>query len=244
MASPRSLPSVQTLLAVASVTLIAFARPAAGFTGGNHDKATVPAVAGRVSAEAVKVITDANRAVDEGPYHGGDHFDRNPGRTSFQAFQNGAAVFRAKRAAATDSLRAGNADAGLRLVGETLHTLQDLFSHSNCVDMTDAEQAALLAALDDPSLPLPEGLQLTGYDPDAFGFARFNPSGDTYEHGLYWGKHKDNSYAGQGRRKITRDGVTRTAFEWAMEAAQRASTQLVDDIYLGLRPVLPGALPR
>ena len=153
-----SLPCIGPVLmisALASVLLISLAPPALAFTGGKHAEATAPAVRGRVCEDAAKVITDANKAVDKGPYHGGDHFDRNPGQTDSLAFQNGAAVFRARRDAALAAVSAGDAEAALESLGQALHTLQDLFSHSNYVEMTDADQAAVRAALDDPTLPVP-----------------------------------------------------------------------------------------
>ena len=67
--------------------------------------------------------------------------------------------------------------------------------------------------------------------------------GKVYDHGLYLGKHKDNSWSGDGPREITRDKVTgnivpkntpgsetKTAFEWAKEAAKKHSQELIDQI--------------
>ncbi|MCJ7561096.1 hypothetical protein MUO79_10850 [Candidatus Bathyarchaeota archaeon] len=67
--------------------------------------------------------------------------------------------------------------------------------------------------------------------------------GKVYDHGLADGKHKDNSWSGDGPREITRDektgeivpkntpgSVTKTAFEWAMEEAKKHSKELIDQI--------------
>ena len=76
--------------------------------------------------------------------------------------------------------------------------------------------------------------------------------GKPYDHGLCSGKHKDkkpgeswycpNSNSGDGARPITRNvngvPVTQTAFDWAMEAAQQQSTELINQIIAAVGPDL------
>jgi len=230
MSSRRFVTGILAAVATAAALLALSAGPSRAFSGGNHAEATKPALAGRTSADAAEAITNANKAVDSGPYSGADHFDRNPGKTDAQAFQDAAANFRKKRDDAIAEMKACHTENALKLIGEALHILQDFYSHSNYVDMNAAEQAACEAALKDPAKPLPAGLKLTGYDNSGTGTGKYNPKGDTYEHGLYWGHHKDTASTGDGNRNITKGGVTKTAFEWAMEAAKKASKDLIDEI--------------
>jgi hypothetical protein len=104
-------------------------------------------------------------------YNGAHHFDRNTEATtqadlqsqSKTAFINGALYIQQQRAwflgnltVCTDATR----NLGLDALGRALHALADFFAHSNFVDLSLADQAAALNALNDPSLQPPNTLEL------------------------------------------------------------------------------------
>jgi len=268
-------------LVLASVLVWSAILPVAGaFSPGNHDDATQPALDCRVSPDAMEAIKQANKAVDDDPnYDPTEHFDRDPTKTSDQCFRESVKHVQAKKAEAIAAINGCHTEAAIKAIGEALHKIQDFYAHSNYVDLSVADQKTLRDAFENPDImdavkvPLPNNLRLAAYinwgkdSPDSYNPSLgWNPSlipgfipevdprdGKPYDHGLYWGKHKDKAPVigpfgvdltpGDGGREITRDGVTgeivpkntpggvtKTAYEWAMEAAKKHSQELIDQI--------------
>lgn len=246
-----SLRGAWSAFVLAIVWLALIACSASAFSGSNHDRATGAALKGLVSPDALEAIKKANKAVDDPkrPYSGADHCDRNPGVDDATAFKNAARRVRDLKKQAIDAMLGCGTEDALKAIGEALHTIQDFYSHSNFVFLTDGEQSAARAAFDDPdkpNKPVPKSLRLTGYDGDPSKplYDRFNPKDkdgkrDPYPHGLEWGRHLDKGplhrplrrlTPGDGAKPVTRNGVTRPAFEWAMEAAQKQCRDFTNDI--------------
>jgi hypothetical protein len=244
-----------------------FLSPTWAYNAVNHDRATDPALAGRVSADAMEAIKKANKAVDDDPnYDPRAHFDRDPTKTSDQCFRESVKHVQDKKAEAIALIKACNNESALKAIGEALHAIQDFYAHSNYVDLTDAEQKTLRDAFENPDImdaakvALPGNLRLAAYYGkwSKYGWDAYNPSSwgnpklipgfieekdprdqEPFDHGLIWGKHKDvkpregpffSPNPGDGSRKITRNGVTKTAFDWSMEAAQKHSKEFIDQI--------------
>jgi len=106
-------------------------------------------------------------------YRPAHHFDRNePANCAgcetkhAEAFLRGAQYAAEEKALAVAGLKkeqgktAGDA---IEAVGHGLHALQDLFSHSNIVDLSATDLEAVKEALKNTSAP-PKALKLTGYD--------------------------------------------------------------------------------
>jgi hypothetical protein len=225
------------------------------FSAENHDAINDKAFENKsLSKDAQEAIKRENNKVDssEGSslgianknYKPEHHFDRNPSQTNKEAFRKGTEYVRQKKQEAINAIKKctkEGVEEAIAAMGQALHAIQDFYSHSNYVDLSTANQADLRKAFDDPKQKIPEDLKLTGYDPNASNpYKAFNPKGDDYPHGLYWGRHKDcapvtgafgvDLTPGDGGKKITRDEVTKTKFQWAKEAAEKHSGEFIEQI--------------
>ena len=93
-------------------------------------------------------------------YNASHHFDRHPDVTNQVAFLRSLSLIQKQRSQIVSLICAKQNTQALQLLGRTLHTLQDFFSHSNYVEG---------AGLGPNRLPssMPQGLKLTSYDPSA-----------------------------------------------------------------------------
>lgn len=227
-------------------------QPAHAFNESSHNAINDTALAGKgLSKDAQNKIKAENLKVDssEGSsfgiankdnYKPEHHFDRNPGTNNEDAFKNGAAYVRKKKQDAIDAINKctlAGVEEALAHIGQALHAIQDFYAHSNYVDLAVGDQADLRKAFDDPNQSIPNTVKLTGYDPDATTtIAAFNPPppDDDYPHGLFSGRHKDSKPGfltpGDGAKKITKGAVTKTAYAWAKEAAEKHSGEFIDEI--------------
>ncbi|MFN8177406.1 MAG: hypothetical protein U0167_05730 [bacterium] len=99
-------------------------------------------------------------------YRAEHHFDRGRGATHAEAFRAGAGYLREERRLALNAAAEGTrAEAILRL-GRALHALQDLFSHSDFVDLPPEDQRDCLLALWDSTEVVPGSLRLTAFFPN------------------------------------------------------------------------------
>jgi hypothetical protein len=250
--------------------------PLRAFDGPGHDKATDGSIPG-VSSDAMEQFKNANKATDFGPYNPADHFVRPPDQTSKQAFKNGVRNVQSLKARAITAIQACNTEEAFQLIGQALHAIQDFYAHSNYVDLSDADQAKLLALFEKDAgtitdADIPNDLRLCAYYPvpdpvlgadanpqsynptssnwfwggkgylDANGIPVIierdpRPGGDNglYDHGLWSGKHKDNEPGllgtpGDGARSITRGTETKSAWQWAQDAARAHSLAFVNSI--------------
>lgn len=80
-----------------------------------------------------------------GDYRPGDHFDRNEDERSAEAFVRGLEALAIQRRQAVQALGRGDVESALRALGRGLHGLQDSYSHSNVIDLSEADQRLVLA---------------------------------------------------------------------------------------------------
>ncbi len=100
-------------------------------------------------------------------YRSSNHFDRDPSKSSEQAFNEAAFFVRTEREKIVAFCKAGNESAALASLGRVLHAVQDMISHSNLIDLTEGQRTAALAAVWDESKAVPAEIKLTAYDPKA-----------------------------------------------------------------------------
>ncbi|OGU10466.1 MAG: hypothetical protein A2W29_04550 [Gemmatimonadetes bacterium RBG_16_66_8] len=252
--------------------------PLHAFDGSGHDQATDGSIPG-VSSDAMEQFKNANKATDspEGEPNPADHFDRPPNQTSKQAFKNGVRNVQALKAAAISAIQACNTELAFQLIGQALHAIQDFYAHSNFVDLSDADQAKLVALFEKDAdtitdADIPNDVRLCAYYPIPNYLDRpdlnprsYNPSSsnwlyggkgylesigmtviierdprpgaenDFYDHGWVDGKHKDvepilGKAPGDGARNITRGTETKSAWQWAQDAARAASLAFINSI--------------
>ena len=92
------------------------------------------------------------------------HFDRSRGVTSRDAFLSAVQYVSAQTETTIRFLEANEKGAAIRSLGGALHAIQDFFSHSNFVDLSEEEQALLVRILLGSHEPPPTTLELTAYD--------------------------------------------------------------------------------
>ncbi len=148
-----------------------------------------------LSSHALKEIVEANYRQDKDEvsldftigkswfvpnknYMPAHHFDRNEGDTSMASFKRGAAFVREQQALASSKITSGDLNGALKSIGRACHSLQDLYSHSNYIDLTKSDQAQTIVALWSGSHAPPTALLMTGY---AKATGKRIP-GDTYSH--------------------------------------------------------------
>lgn len=257
---PSCLVAVALLVIVLLGSSLAFnLQPAYAFDESSHNAINDKALAGKgfskdaqnkIKAENLKVDSSEGSAlgIANKNYKPEHHFDRNPGTNNTDAFKNGAAYVRKKKQDAIDAINKctlAGVEEALAHMGQALHAIQDFYAHSNYVNLSAGDQADLRKAFDDPNQAIPNTVKLTGYDPKAKTTgAAFNPAGDDYPHGLFWGRHKDSKpktgpfgvdkTPGDGSKKITKGAVTKPAYEWAKEAAEKHTGEFIDEIKLAV----------
>ncbi|MBX3118530.1 MAG: hypothetical protein KF784_05660 [Fimbriimonadaceae bacterium] len=209
------------------------------FIPGIHKDITEEAMDGfNFSAEATRKVVNANLLQDTGEmkldrtkkppqivpnekYNPAHHFDRNPPKTNAQAAADGAAYVKGKKDAIIEAIQACDFEKALNCLGAALHAIQDFYSHSNYVDLSAADQAAADKAVTDPNSPMPDSVQLTGYDK---GTGK-DPVGDPYGHDA---KSKDSPNKNDESKK--KDANDKTNHEKAKDAATKASKAFIQCI--------------
>lgn len=126
-----------------------------------------------------------------GKYAPEHHFDRNEGDDHVPAFRRAAKYYRLQRNVFTQRvMNGGDLEEAFKALGAACHGIQDLWAHSNMVDLAPAELFKVAEALDvDYEAPLPQGFKLTAYS-KATGL---DPVGDPYGHDAHC---KDGIIAG------------------------------------------------
>ncbi len=166
-------------------------------------------------------ITLSGNMVPNGKYRPEHHFDRNAGDTNEVSFKRGATFVQEQRAKVISALRAKDYSRAAREMGNGLHALQDFFSHSNFIDLSDEEMAATLAAMPKAADP-PGNLMLTSYDRKT---GKDLP-GDSYGHEA---KCKDNPKKNAVAQAPSRRPPD-TKFQMAKKEAIKASRAFLDEI--------------
>src|SRR6267143_3377501 len=147
-----------------------------------HNRINVQVLAGTFSECAIKVVNNCGECLDLEctQYHPYQHFDRpdypayhppwpaDPTKlcdqdslTDEAAFLQGRAFVFAQKTLVLNGLKASDPEGALCELGRGLHTLEDLFAHSNYANQGGDGEAACLAALFDTTLAFPVGLRLT-----------------------------------------------------------------------------------
>ena len=165
------------------------------------------------------------------------HFDRNEASKEAdkqaEAFLRGAKYVKEQRAIVVAGLKKEQGkDLGdaLQATGRAFHALQDFFSHSNVIDLSPREFAAVKKALAEASAP-PAELMITGYDIELGGSTESEP----FAHDL---NSKDepefNATAGSplntGSVFYDANNPGKTKFEAARQAATEHSRQWLENI--------------
>jgi hypothetical protein len=149
-------------------------------------------------------------------YRSSNHFDRDPSKSSEQAFKEAAFFVRTEREKCVAFVKAGNESAALASLGRVLHAVQDMVSHSNLIDLTADQRTAALAAVWDETKPVPAELKLTAYDPKA---ETPGEPKDDYGHDEY---SKDNEKK-NAEAKLKIDGKTKykIAYDLAIDLSEQ-----------------------
>jgi hypothetical protein len=158
------------------------------------------------------------------------HFDRNPGITTAQAFSGGAAYVRQELERAKFFTVAGVGSSARMEAARGIHALEDLFAHSNWVDLPAADRTAVLDAVWDGAKMPPATLAITGYsnmpatpDEDA-GL----PPGDPRPHTNFaLDKLKMNTYS---QEEIMLGAVKAARHTHAVTAATAAATDFLQRV--------------
>jgi hypothetical protein len=123
------------------------------------------------------------RFVPNKAYRPAHHFDRAAGIGDADAFLAGAAYVEECMTRSVTFAEAGDRTAAIASTGAALHAYEDLWAHSNLVDLDDSlvsnMQAGVLSGRPSP----PPGLKITGYSARARN-PEF-PPGDEYPHGAF-----------------------------------------------------------
>lgn len=202
--------------------------------GSEHDQITGEAAKNvGFSAKTIKALQKAVRAPDwdesswkhwltyvpNAKYSASHHFDRGPGKTDKEAFNDSAKYVREQKQEAIDKAKQGDQKAAIAALGRALHALQDLKAHSNYVDLTADQQQQTHDAVFDPAKMPPDDLKLAGFDPAAADPGK--PPGDPYSHDDF---AKDNpTKNAESQKKIG----GKTKFELAKAAAVKESEDLL-----------------
>jgi hypothetical protein len=210
---------------------------------------------------------DASDFLHSEQYEPRKHFDRRLGWTHREAFYQGLQYYWQNVAEAVNSFRLGDWDHAAQILPRALHAQEDLFAHSNFVDLPPEAQARLAECFVSPvpclaSIPGDEVdralalLQLTGYHVsgnDAVdGPERdpYLPTGDAYPHGKLGqnGYAKDSAHHGKEAELVLPGGETkyRAAVRWAtqtcsnvLQAFVRQCSALIPGDWEDRGPVIP-----
>lgn len=166
--------------------------------------------------------TDIDRIDATDAYRAEHHCDRMPGTSDGDAFNATMAYIQEQRAEAGQK-SATDPDGAIAALGRALHALQDCYSHSNIVDLTDQQQAYRESFFTgNGSVP---GLRLVSYEPGADDPER--PEGDDYSHGAY---AKDSADKNDESKMELADG--RTKFETARDLARETTVEFLERFLL------------
>lgn len=166
-------------------------------------------------------------------YRAGHHFDRprypnmpaeiDAHRTAFLA---GLDAIRVARTLFIAAFRQGDREAAIARLGEALHALQDLHSHSNWVDLEAADQMKitdlLLSTLPIPGSAIPSRLRITAFFADAQ--TQGDPDDDPYFY-THDDWSKDNDHKNEEAKALI--GTT-TKFEMHRRGAEEATRLFVE----------------
>lgn len=155
------------------------------------------------------------RVVAGSAYDPAHHFDRVPPMPDAEAFHHARDHVQAQVALA--AALAHDPDAAVRALGRALHAVQDLFSHSNAVDLDGDARRRFTQALRGDG-PLPPDVRLVAFLP---GVKDPGLPDDPYPHDRYC---KDSPRATAEACLPCGDG---TKFDAAVEAATQESTRLI-----------------
>jgi hypothetical protein len=170
----------------------------------------------KLDPKATKVtnfeVTDEYR-----PFH---HCDRVPPATDAESFSATVQYIREEGDMAVAASHVGNASNAVNQLGKALHALEDCFSHSNAIDLSDPD--AVVRAVNSQG-PMPGGLRLTGFLPGASD--NEHPPGDDYSHGDF---AKDSAEKNAESQLLMADNHTK--YEHARSLASAAASEFLSDI--------------
>ncbi len=168
------------------------------------------------------------------------HCDRIPGESHSAAYLDAMAWVRFAIARAVHLCNKGgqeNHHKAAVFVGIALHTVQDLSTHSNIVDLGEEQYTEIRRALsagfypgtsqlgdtaslkdgksrmkktfEKSKIKLPEGLKITGFDNNASGNTKYYPKGDSFPHGHGpdSGNSKDGPDTYQGKKSTIKGSI-------------------------------------
>lgn len=204
-----------------------------------HDKITAEA-SQRLTIDTSHKLQEAVRAPDweettlsglrlrpNAQYDASHHFDRGPNQTHVQAFATAANYVRTEREKCIVFAKSGKHDAALASLGRVLHAVQDLVSHSNLIDLTEQDRAAVVDSLWSGLNP-PSPIKLTGYDPHAAEPGE--PTGDDFSHDSF---SKDNANKNDECRLLIGN---KSKFSVAYDLAVDLSTDILQNLKSELTP--------
>jgi hypothetical protein len=210
--------------------------------GYRHREITARAIAGLgFSEDARKLLGWQNFLTDWDQYHHtparppneryrpGDHFDRNEGETSAMAFRRGLAALQARRLETARLLERGEVPAGLTVLGQALHGLQDCYAHTNMVDLSADDRRAVLSAQLGQAAEVPAAvlarLRVTGTSRRAMrDLAPAEDREPGFGHDRF---SKDNATTNREARSPSTQAAGLTKFQHAVELATGASRAFV-----------------
>jgi hypothetical protein len=145
------------------------------------------------------------------------HFDRLPSERPVRAYKRSIPYLRREKARITKHFLDGDYRRSLEAFGRSLHTIQDVFAHSNYCDMDEAAQKRFMESVVDQKYDFPESTMLVS-----------SPFGDRADRFHY--SHREHS-------KDTKDYPEGPeAFKRAMDGAVEASS----DFTLAIKDELDG----
>ena len=253
--------SISRAIVIASILILGVglcAGPAMAFTGANHCEIDNKALGGLLSKDAIDDINAGNVAVDDGKraFKPEEHCLRDPktGATDAEAFLNAGRHVQDLKKKILAAIRACHTDEAHKLLEEAMHTIQDMYAHTNFVFLSDEDRRKAKDAFDDPDNPaetVPAGLEVAAYSGTLNNdgltklFGQFYPTDnngvpDPCPHGLLpgdcnldvepWPWPITGYTPGSGAQQVTINGVTKSAWEWAMEFAAQHCREFVESI--------------
>lgn len=159
-------------------------------------------------------------------YQPAHHFDRPPDLSDRRAFIFASAHVRQSLLAAAAAAERRDRDAAIAALGAALHAVQDLYAHSNLVDLPAASVDSVERALWDGAVEPSALLRITGYDPAARDPE--SPQGDAYCH---------RDFAKDATKKNAESRVrvaSESKFERAMRLAITASRHVLERARAGV----------
>lgn len=181
------------------------------------------------------------------------HFDRNKedgtgGLANQKAFSRGVQFVRSQRVIIIDGLNGRNnktmTDVQIAM-GHALHAIQDFFSHSNVIDLSQNDYLLTMAILKSKSGPIglaPSTIMICGFDKNFNKDFEINfpdsPCSTTYGHDAC---AKDDPFFEEGKRKMKPGSYEfnpeKTKFTRAYEAADIFSVSWIQEIKNEVGPI-------